>query len=130
MTQNTAAKQSNGQATDKTAIRPFNVNVPESELTELRRRVEATKWPERETDLVSFNFHVPISGSSAAHNDTALIISTARISKLVFFMSSLLWRAIIHAPAAPLFFCQICGAISKPLESMFFLTIPGPSRRS
>src|SRR5260370_13240815 len=36
-------------ATDKTAIRPFRVNVPETELTELRRRINATKWPERET---------------------------------------------------------------------------------
>jgi pimeloyl-ACP methyl ester carboxylesterase len=35
-------------ATDKTAIRPFRVNVPETELTELRRRINATKWPERE----------------------------------------------------------------------------------
>ena len=34
---------------DKTAIRPFQVNVPEAELTELRRRINATKWPERET---------------------------------------------------------------------------------
>jgi hypothetical protein len=34
---------------DKTAIRPFQVNVPESELTEMRRRINATKWPERET---------------------------------------------------------------------------------
>jgi hypothetical protein len=31
------------------AIREFHVNVPESELTELRRRINATKWPERET---------------------------------------------------------------------------------
>ena len=31
------------------AIRPFHVNVPESELTELRRRIRATRWPERET---------------------------------------------------------------------------------
>jgi pimeloyl-ACP methyl ester carboxylesterase len=31
------------------AIRPFDVNVPEAELTELRRRIMATKWPERET---------------------------------------------------------------------------------
>jgi len=40
-----------GQQTgkDKTAIRPFKVNVPEAELTELRKRVHATKWPERET---------------------------------------------------------------------------------
>ncbi|HEY5921096.1 MAG TPA: epoxide hydrolase [Kofleriaceae bacterium] len=30
-------------------IRPFNVTVPESELAELRRRINATKWPERET---------------------------------------------------------------------------------
>jgi pimeloyl-ACP methyl ester carboxylesterase len=31
-----------------TAIRPFHVNIPKSELTELRRRIKATKWPERE----------------------------------------------------------------------------------
>jgi pimeloyl-ACP methyl ester carboxylesterase len=42
----TVAKQT---GSDKTAIRPFNVNVPEAELTELRRRINATKWPERET---------------------------------------------------------------------------------
>ncbi len=35
--------------TDKNAIRPFRVNIPEAELTELRRRINATKWPERET---------------------------------------------------------------------------------
>src|SRR5262245_5117925 len=34
---------------DPNAIRPFRVNVPEADLTELRRRIEATKWPERET---------------------------------------------------------------------------------
>ena len=34
---------------DTLAIRPFHVNVPESELTELRRRVKATVWPEKET---------------------------------------------------------------------------------
>src|SRR5262249_26341394 len=35
--------------TTSDAIREFHVNVPESELTELRRRINATKWPERET---------------------------------------------------------------------------------
>jgi len=30
------------------AIRPFRVNVPEAELTELRRRINATRWPEKE----------------------------------------------------------------------------------
>ena len=46
---NHATQRSTDQATDKTAIRPFHVNVPETELTELRRRINATKWPERET---------------------------------------------------------------------------------
>jgi pimeloyl-ACP methyl ester carboxylesterase len=34
---------------DPNAVRPFRVNVPKAELTELRRRIKATKWPERET---------------------------------------------------------------------------------
>src|SRR3979411_2734953 len=42
-------QQGREQAADKNAIRPFHVNVPESELTELRRRINATRWPERET---------------------------------------------------------------------------------
>ena len=32
-----------------TAIRPFQVNIPEAELTDLRRRIDATRWPDRET---------------------------------------------------------------------------------
>jgi pimeloyl-ACP methyl ester carboxylesterase len=32
-----------------TGIRPFRVNVPEAELAELRGRINATRWPERET---------------------------------------------------------------------------------
>jgi pimeloyl-ACP methyl ester carboxylesterase len=31
------------------AIRPFRVNVPEAEVADLRRRITATRWPERET---------------------------------------------------------------------------------
>jgi pimeloyl-ACP methyl ester carboxylesterase len=34
---------------DRTALRPFRVNVPEAELTELRKRINATRWPEAET---------------------------------------------------------------------------------
>jgi hypothetical protein len=30
-------------------VRPFRIDFPEAELTELRRRVNATRWPERET---------------------------------------------------------------------------------
>src|SRR5580698_5121677 len=35
--------------TEDGAIRPFRVNVPEEALVDLRRRIAATKWPERET---------------------------------------------------------------------------------
>jgi pimeloyl-ACP methyl ester carboxylesterase len=49
MTQTSATPQGSKQAGDKNAIRPFHVNVPEAELTELRRRINATMWPERET---------------------------------------------------------------------------------
>jgi pimeloyl-ACP methyl ester carboxylesterase len=31
------------------AIRPFRINVPEEDLVELRRRIAATRWPEKET---------------------------------------------------------------------------------
>jgi hypothetical protein len=34
---------------DKTAIHPFHVDVPEAQLADLRRRINAAKWPERET---------------------------------------------------------------------------------
>jgi pimeloyl-ACP methyl ester carboxylesterase len=37
------------QATDKNAIHPFHVKVPQAELTDLRTRINATKWPEQET---------------------------------------------------------------------------------
>lgn len=36
-------------AVDKTAIRPFHVHFPESDLVELRRRILATRWPDKET---------------------------------------------------------------------------------
>jgi pimeloyl-ACP methyl ester carboxylesterase len=45
MTQASATQQSSEQ----TAIRPFRaVNVPDAELTELRRRINETRWPEQE----------------------------------------------------------------------------------
>jgi pimeloyl-ACP methyl ester carboxylesterase len=31
-------------------IRPFNVDVPDEALADLRRRIEATRWPDREVD--------------------------------------------------------------------------------
>jgi pimeloyl-ACP methyl ester carboxylesterase len=41
--------RSTEQSGDKTAIRPFRVETPEEALAELRRRVKATIWPEKET---------------------------------------------------------------------------------
>ncbi len=37
------------ETTKTDAIRPFSINVPEEELVDLRRRILATRWPERET---------------------------------------------------------------------------------
>src|SRR2546426_2314759 len=49
MTEASGTKRASEQTTDNTTIRPFHVNVPEADLTDLRRRIKATKWPERET---------------------------------------------------------------------------------
>jgi pimeloyl-ACP methyl ester carboxylesterase len=34
--------------TEATAIRPFHIEVPEEQLAELRRRIDATRWPSKE----------------------------------------------------------------------------------
>jgi pimeloyl-ACP methyl ester carboxylesterase len=49
MTQPSATPQAASQASDKTAIRPFRVEFSDAELTDLRNRIIATRWPERET---------------------------------------------------------------------------------
>ena len=33
---------------ETTAIRPFHLEIPDEQLAELRRRIEATRWPSRE----------------------------------------------------------------------------------
>jgi len=48
MTQTSATQPASKQASDKTAIRPFQVDFPKSELSDLRRRINATRWPEQE----------------------------------------------------------------------------------
>jgi pimeloyl-ACP methyl ester carboxylesterase len=37
------------RGSEQATVRPFRVNVPEEELTELGTRINATRWPERET---------------------------------------------------------------------------------
>jgi pimeloyl-ACP methyl ester carboxylesterase len=46
MSVNEVAEQA---GTGNATVRPFQVGFPESDLTELRRRVNATRWPEHET---------------------------------------------------------------------------------
>ncbi len=49
MTQTSTTQPGSKQAGDKDAIRPFpRLNIPEADLSDLRRRINATKWPERE----------------------------------------------------------------------------------
>ena len=47
MTQTRATQQRSDDA-----IRPFQMNFPEAELTDLRRRISATRWPDKETVTV------------------------------------------------------------------------------
>jgi pimeloyl-ACP methyl ester carboxylesterase len=46
MASTTSVQQAAG---DTAAVRPFQVSFPQSDLDELRRRVQATRWPEQET---------------------------------------------------------------------------------
>src|SRR5215472_7727619 len=43
------AQQRPAPADDKNAIRPFHFNFLESELTDLRKRIKTTRWPDQET---------------------------------------------------------------------------------
>ena len=45
---------------EATDVRPFNVNIPEAELAELRRRIVATRLPEKET-VGDFTQGVPLA---------------------------------------------------------------------
>jgi hypothetical protein len=38
-----------GNAAGQDTFRPFRVDVPEADLVDLRRRISATRWPDRET---------------------------------------------------------------------------------
>jgi pimeloyl-ACP methyl ester carboxylesterase len=49
MPQAATTQPTSGQAAGEDAIRPFHVSIPEEKLVELRRRITATQWPERET---------------------------------------------------------------------------------
>ena len=44
-----AAAPAAGNAAEDRSIRPFTIHVPQAELDDLRRRLAATRWPDRET---------------------------------------------------------------------------------
>jgi pimeloyl-ACP methyl ester carboxylesterase len=46
--ENTQPVTKNGATADNDAIRPFHVSIPNQALVDLRRRVMATRWPEKE----------------------------------------------------------------------------------
>ena len=62
MTQTT--QQGRVQTVSKDAFRPFNVSIPQADLDDLRRRINATRWPERET-VEDFSQGVPLATMQA-----------------------------------------------------------------
>ena len=48
VTQTSATQSATEQVADNTAIRPFHFKAQQADLTDLRKRITATKWPERE----------------------------------------------------------------------------------
>jgi pimeloyl-ACP methyl ester carboxylesterase len=47
--QSSSATQRSTTTAERDAIHPFRINVPEADLADLRRRIAATRWPDRET---------------------------------------------------------------------------------
>jgi pimeloyl-ACP methyl ester carboxylesterase len=76
------------------AIRPFHVNFPEGELRDLRNRIAATRWPDRET----------VSDASQG-------VQLATVQKLArYWRSGYDWRkAEARLNALPMFMTQIDG---------------------
>jgi hypothetical protein len=44
-----AARSPRPAAAEDKSIRPFRIDIPEAALVDLRRRVLATRWPDKET---------------------------------------------------------------------------------
>ncbi len=81
-------------ATAAETIRPFKVNVPDEELADLRRRILATRWPERE----------PVADSSQG-------VQLATMQKLAhYWATDYDWRKVeAKLNALPQFLTEIDG---------------------
>jgi pimeloyl-ACP methyl ester carboxylesterase len=85
-----AAQQETPMSTD---IRPFHVNFPDTDLADLRRRVQATKWPDQE--------QVP---------DTTQGVQLATMQQLMQHWASYDWRKVeARLNAVPNFLTLIDG---------------------
>ena len=91
---NPSSATSGKQASDTNAIRPFSFKVPEADLVDLRRRVAATKWPDRETV-----------------NDASEGVQLATIQKLArYWATDYDWRKVeAKLNALPQFITEIDG---------------------
>jgi len=49
MTETSASQQGSKQAADKNAIRPFHFKASDEALADMRKRINATRWPDKET---------------------------------------------------------------------------------
>ncbi|PLP97251.1 epoxide hydrolase family protein [Cupriavidus pauculus] len=88
------AKAAASQANADESIRPFHVHVPQAQLDDLRRRIAATRWPDKET----------VSDDSQG-------IQTARVQELVKYWGTQYdWRkAEAQLNALPQFVTKIDG---------------------
>jgi hypothetical protein len=44
-----SAQTAASKESDRATIRPFRVSIPEADLADLKRRIAATRWPDKET---------------------------------------------------------------------------------
>ena len=95
-------------ATAGDSIRPFTVGFPQEEVTELRRRIAATRWPERE--LVSDAASRRIWSTSAAKGETQGV-QLATMQKLIqYWGTEYDWsKCEAHLKALPHFITEIDG---------------------
>ena len=90
-----------------TAIRPFRVDIPEDALTDLRRRLAATRWPSRE-----------LVGDRSQGVQLATIQALAR-----YWASEYNWRACeASLNALPQFTTEIDGV------DIHFIHVRSPTR--
>ena len=61
-----------------TAIRPFRVDVPEDAIVELRRRLAATRWPEKAYPNLIYFHEVAKGGHFAAWEQPRLFSEEVR----------------------------------------------------